>query len=145
MNGTSLDNSMFKYVLGEKDDLLLVLFCGKIGAKEVPVLEECEGLIKEKPQPIVIISFRDLNALNPGSHATIARFQKTIRDEGKILGLCSIRPEIKTLLLSSGIIRENEIFNNIPEAWKALTVKLQAQDEAAEAEKSEDETGEEAA
>jgi anti-anti-sigma regulatory factor len=135
---TSMDNSAFKYVLGEKDDLLLILLCGKIGAKEVPILEECELTSKDKPQPIVIISFRDLDSLNPGAHSAIAKFQKTIRDSGKILGLCSIKPEVKTLLLSSGIIRESEIFNNIPDAWKALTLKLQKEAADAKAEKDEE-------
>jgi anti-anti-sigma regulatory factor len=124
------DNDPFKYVLGEKDDLLLVLFCGKLGSREVPILEECEQVAKDKPQPIVIISFRDLAQLNPGAHATIARLQKTIRDKGKILGLCSLKPDVKNLLLSSGIVRENEIFNNIPDAWKALTVRLDAKTKA---------------
>ena len=111
----------FTYFFGEKDDLLLVLFQGKILSKDVPALEECETRILEKPQKIVLFFFRDVSVFFPGTHPTFTKMQKSIREKGKLIGICSLKPDIKAVLLQAGIIRESEIFNNIPSAWQKLS------------------------
>src|SRR5438105_4820838 len=108
----------FKYVLGEKEDVVLCLFYGKLGAREVPILEQAEKELKDKPQGLILLAFRDLESFNPGAHQAFVQFQKALRDSGKLLGLCSLRPEVKKILMALGMIRDAEIFNNIPDAWK---------------------------
>ena len=117
----------FKYVLGEKEGVQLILFYGRINARVVPVLEECEKELKDKPHKILILNFHDVANLAPAAHIFFTKFQKTVRDAGKLLGVCGLRPDVKTSLLLAGIIRESELYNNIPDAWKALNLKLQAQ------------------
>jgi anti-anti-sigma regulatory factor len=113
----------FKFVLGEKEDVLLVLFYGKITGREVPELEKCLNELKVKTQPIVLMNFRDVDLFLPGAHTFFALFQKTLRGQGKLLGISSLKPDVKTSLVQAGIVREAEIFNNIPDAWKALSPK----------------------
>lgn len=110
----------FKYVLGEKDDALLILFYGKMNSRELVELEKCKLEVADKPQKIIIMNFRDVTACMPAVHTFFVKFQKMFRDSGRLVGLCGLNPDVKFALLSSGIIRENEIYNNIPEAWQAL-------------------------
>ncbi len=116
----------FAYIFGEKDELLIVLLQGKIMSKDIATLEKCASEISEKSQKIVLFSFRDVPTFIPGAHSAFAKIQKQIRDAGKLMASCSMRPEIKIILLQSGIVRDAEMFNNIPEAWQKLKAKLES-------------------
>lgn len=115
----------FRFVMGEKPELVVVLFYGKIAAREIEFLQDIEKQLKEKTQPIILLNLRDVAVLLPAAHQFLAKFQKGIRDNGKLLGICGLHPDIKTSLLLAGIVREVEIFNNIPDAWKTLSSKHQ--------------------
>ena len=117
----------FTYILGEKEDLLLVLFQGKFSHEAEPVLEKLDLEIQDKPQSIVLFVFRDVSGFMPGPHVNFAKTQKAIRDAGKLVGICSLKPEVRNILLKRGVVRESEIFNNIPDAWKSLRFKLESQ------------------
>jgi hypothetical protein len=124
MAANVLVDQEFKIVTGEKDNTIIVLLLGQIRSQEVPELEGLLNFIVEKPQPSVIISFRDVTQFLPGAHSTWTKVQSGVRKSGKLLTVCSFRPEIKNLLLQAGVIRESEIFNNIPDCWQALKVRL---------------------
>ena len=111
----------FTYVFGEKGELLIVLFCGKMTGRSVEALERCEAELYQKPHQIILFSFRDVKGVMPAVHIALARIQKELRAKDKFIGLCSLHPEMKSSLLMSGIIRESEIYNNIAEAWKELS------------------------
>jgi anti-anti-sigma regulatory factor len=121
---TATTNTEFKIVTGEKDDTVIVLLFGQIRSQEVQELEKMQNFLIEKTQPTVIISFRDVVQFMPGAHPSFARIQTALRKAGKLITLCSFRPEIKSMLLQAGVVRESEMFNNIPEAWQALKVRL---------------------
>jgi len=123
-NNKANEDNEFKIVSGEKDNTVIILFLGQIRSQEVPELESLLNVLAEKSQPTIIFSFRDVTQLLPGAHSTLAKMQATLRKAGKLLALCSIKPEIKTALLQAGVLRESEIFNNIPEGWQALKVRL---------------------
>lgn len=110
----------FKYVFGEKDEVVIVLLYGSIGSREVSQLEKLEDELKSKTPPLVVFNFRDLSAFHPAGFSVFARIQKTIRDSKKTLGLCGLKPDVKRMLSSAGIIRELEVYNNVPEAWIAI-------------------------
>ena len=120
------------YVFGEKDNLLIVILCGSMNGKELSALEQCCGEIATKTQKAIILSFRDVSNIFPASFIALAKIQKTIRDSGRFVALASIKPELKTPLLFSGIVRESEMFNNIPDAWNNLVARM-AQDTKARA------------
>ena len=114
-------NEEFKYVFGEKEELVIILFYGNLDAKAIPTLEKCGLELKEKTQPVVLLSFRELLSLKPPAHPDFAKFQKNIRDSNKRIGVCGFRPDVKELLVLKGIVRGGEIFNNVSEAWQALS------------------------
>ena len=114
----------FKIVTGEKEDTVIVLLIGQVRSQEVPQLDELQTFLLEKTQPTIIISFRDVTQFMPAAHGPFARIQAALRKAGKLITICSFRPEIKGILLQSGVIRESEMFNNIPDAWQALRVRL---------------------
>lgn len=115
--------SEFTYIFGEKDDLLIILLQGKITSKDVSLLDQCANEILEKNHKIVLFFFRDLLSFIPAAHPSFAKIQKTLREKNKLLGMCSLKPDLKMVLLQEGIIRESEIFNNLPDAWKKLSQK----------------------
>jgi hypothetical protein len=41
-----------------------------------------------------------------------------------LIGLCGMKPDLKSSMILAGIVRENELFNNIPDAWSALSKKI---------------------
>jgi anti-anti-sigma factor len=123
--GLEKQGSDFEIVTGEKEDILIVLFIGQIRAQEVSELEGLLSMLIEKTQTSIIISFRDVTQFLPAAHGAFTRIQTSLRKAGKLLALASFRPEIKSMLLQAGVLRESEIFNNIPESWQAIKVKLQ--------------------
>jgi anti-anti-sigma regulatory factor len=115
----------FKIVTGEKENIIIILFIGQIRSQEVSDLEQLLVALIEKPQTSIILSFRDVTQFMPGAHGAFARIQTSLRKAGKLLAMASLKPEIKSALLSAGVLRESEVFNNIPESWQALKVRLQ--------------------
>jgi anti-anti-sigma factor len=122
--------SDFKFVMGEKEDVVILLFYGHLDRDNAGVLEQLEEQLKVKSQPFIIINLRDLKEMTPAVHQQFAKLQKTLRDAKKYIGLCGIHPEVKKLLAIQGIIRESETFNNIPDAWQMLTSRAAANAEA---------------
>jgi anti-anti-sigma factor len=122
--------SEFKFVLGEKEDVIILLFYGDLDRENIPALELLEEQLKVKRQPFIIFNFRDLKEMTPAVHTNFARLQKTLRDSKKHIALCGIHPDVKRLLSITGIIRESEVFNNIPDAWAMLTARAAADAES---------------
>ena len=121
----------FKYALGEKETVVLVVLQGKISHREIPALEEIESLLKAKSQPVIIFHFKEVSGFMPGAHAFLASFLKNLRASQKYVGICSIKSEIKTSLLAAGLLRKDELFDSMPEAWNSLKVLLANQKSAA--------------
>src|SRR4051812_19623269 len=89
----------FKVVTGEKDNTIIVLLLGQIRSQETPELDKLMNLLLEKPQTSVIISFRDVSQILPGAHSSWAKIQSALRKSGKLLAICSLRPDTKIALL----------------------------------------------
>lgn len=120
-----------QYVLGEKDDLLIVLFTGQMSSRAVSVIENCLLEVQKRQQKVVLFSFRDVKSVMPGVHVALTKLQKTVRDEKRILGLCFLTNEARASLIMAGIIRESEIYASVADAWRILQSQLQNVDEAA--------------
>ncbi len=117
--------AVLNIVTGEKDDTIVVLFIGQIRTQEAKDLEELAASILDKPQTCVLMSFRDTTQFLPGAHRTFVQIQTSLRKAGKAIAMTGFRPDIKTALLQGAIVRDSEIFNNIPEARKALKERVQ--------------------
>ncbi len=123
--GTVPAGQEFKFVTGEKENTIIILLFGQVRSQEVSELESLANFIVEKPQTSVIFSFRDITQFLPGAHSAWTKLQTSVRKSGKLLTVCSLRPELKSALLQAGVLRDSELFNNIPDCWQALKVRSQ--------------------
>ncbi|HEX4923151.1 MAG TPA: STAS domain-containing protein [Bdellovibrionales bacterium] len=123
-NSTLSEAGDFDYAIGEKGEAVLVLFQGRITAREIPQLEQCATMLCEKPQRVVIFSFSGVDGFLPGAHVYFTQFLKQLRDLQKLVGLCAFRPEIKESLRQSGILRQPELFHDVAEGFRVLHHRL---------------------
>jgi anti-anti-sigma regulatory factor len=125
-NTVSSDNFDFKYSIGEKEEVVIILFSGKVTEAELPVLEKCAAGLAEWHQRIVLFDFKGVTAFSSSVHPFLVNFQLKIRSLGKFFGICGLRPEVKSSLEMSGIIRASEVFFDISDAWRVLASKAQS-------------------
>ncbi|MEQ1875447.1 MAG: STAS domain-containing protein, partial [Bdellovibrionia bacterium] len=65
-------------------------------------------------------NFRDVPHFAAAAHPFLVEIQRDLRSQQRVFGLCGLRPEVRTTLTGAGIVRDGEIFNNVPVAWKRL-------------------------
>lgn len=123
-NKAPSDRINFRYVLGEKDEVTVVLLYGKISGNEASQLEKLGEELKVKKPPIILMNFRDLSELAPSGYTVFTQLQKTLRNAKKLLGLCGLKPDVKMSLSSAGIIRLSEVYNNVPDAWGTISARI---------------------
>ena len=112
----------FEYVIGEKEDVVIILFQGRIGGREAPSFETLAEELKGKSQTNLIFDFRNVSHILPATNAMFAKFLRSLRDANKVVAFSSLKPDFKNIMIA-GIIKKSEIFNNIPDAWKKLSSK----------------------
>jgi hypothetical protein len=108
------------YSLGEKEDVIVILFSGKIRAQDIPALEQLHKELTSKPQPIFIFDFKKVYVFEPEAYRALGELLKSIRAANKIGGISDLHVDFKNTMLHAGIIRENEVFNNVGHAYKNL-------------------------
>lgn len=60
-----------------------------------------------------IIYFREVTSVKTSSHRIFALMQKMIRDKMGFIRICGLHPNIKKEFLDSGIVKDEEICDNI--------------------------------
>lgn len=107
-----------EYFFAEKDNFVLVLFVGAINEENLPTLAKFEKELMEKNARCCAFYFRDVIEMHMGTTPALIRLQENARAKfGKIL-LSSLKPSFKDILLQRGIIRRNELTDNLLETWK---------------------------
>lgn len=118
---TPKDSTLLSYFLAEQRSIVIVTLLGPLSRMGAPVLEKCLQELLPKSCTWVIINFRDVP---PEIEATIlptlARFLKDLRTHGASLRLSSMHPALRERLGERGILREDELVNNLQEALKSL-------------------------
>jgi anti-anti-sigma regulatory factor len=78
--------------------------------------------VTQKSPSWVIINMRDLGrTIERTQFPAFARLQKVIREKPAELKLCSIHPDLKTTLQDAGLVRYNELADNLSDALASLT------------------------
>jgi anti-anti-sigma regulatory factor len=109
------------YFLAEKNLCLIVSLIGRLGRKNVDVLESCIKDIEKSKAKWIIINFRDVAPLiDEPMYAELASLQKKVRAKPAALKLCSIHPDLRKSLIDRGVIRLDETNDNLTEALLAL-------------------------
>jgi hypothetical protein len=109
------------YSIGEKDDVIVVLFSGKIREQEIALLEKLPLELTEKAQPIIILDFKKVFVFQPEAYRALGQVLKTIRAANKIGGISDLHVDFKNTMLHAGILRESEVFRNVGDAWRNLS------------------------
>lgn len=111
------------YFIAEKGSVLVVSFVGSLNRESPLVLEKCLGEILAKPAAdAVILHFREVPDQLCGSILpTFARLQKAIRAKPAQLRLSGLRPTPKKFLIDQGLVRLEELANNVSDALESLS------------------------
>lgn len=113
-----------KAISSQNSTLLLIALAGPINRSNASVLDRLIEEIDKKSAGWVVINMRDVgHSMERTQFSVFAKLQKTIREKPAELKLCSIHPDLKKTLQDAGLLRQNEISNNLPEALASLTPK----------------------
>jgi anti-anti-sigma regulatory factor len=114
-------SSDLAYFIAEKNLCLIVSLIGKLGRKNVGVLESCLKDLEKSKAKWIIINFRDVAPMvDEPMYAALANLQKKVRAKPAALKLCSLHPDLRKLFIDRGVIRLEETNNNLTEALLAL-------------------------
>lgn len=104
----------FKYLLAEQKEFCLISFVGPMDNHASDALEECLQKIKASECKYFIFNFRDVTSIHSTVHRQLVQIQHTIRKEKKsILRMCGMHPQWRPGLTTDGIIRAEEMLDNI--------------------------------
>lgn len=107
------------YFVSEKPPFAVVTFIGAISKPTLSVLEDSQKDLSERADTLFVIVFREVTTVDLSALGPLTRIQKCLREKGA-LRTCSLKPEIRKLLLEKAAIRESEYTNNLAEALESL-------------------------
>jgi anti-anti-sigma regulatory factor len=109
------------YFIAEKNFCLIVSLIGRLGRKDVQILENCIQELEKSKAKWIVINFRDVSPeIDEPMFSELVNMQKKVRAKPAALKLCSLHPELKKRLTDRGVIRQEETNNNLTEALLAL-------------------------
>jgi anti-anti-sigma regulatory factor len=108
--------------MSSNESILVVTFAGAMAPSSVQTLQRCrEELAVAKLPEFVILYFRDVPTVSIDAVQILAQMQRDIRLKCP-LSICSLRPETRDKLLAMGILRQNEMSNNLQDALQRLAL-----------------------
>lgn len=118
------DRVEFDYFISEKNEFLVVSFLGKIDNNCLDKLSNLKQEILSKEQvKFVVLNFRDSIDIVGEAIQAFTHFQKDIRAKPAELRVCGLNPNIKDKLIRLGLLRGNEIVDNLNVAIQSLAKK----------------------
>ena len=107
--------TQFNYFVSAKGIFMVISMIGAVNDKTPQGLTPLQRDIENNGQAtVVIFNFRDLTDLSGDALQTLAQVQKDIRARaGGEVRLCGLKPELRAKLLSRGIVRTSEIYDNL--------------------------------
>jgi len=116
----------FNYFVSSKGIFMVISLIGPVNDRAVPVLQSLHSEIRDNSEAsLFIFNFRDMLELSGDAVCLLAQIQKDIRCKPSEVRLCGLRPKLKNKLLSRGIIRTSEIFDNLQVAIQCPPRPLQ--------------------
>lgn len=115
---------LFEYFMSEKDGIVVATLVGDLTPGVVPLLEQCRlELESKKDLKLVVLYFRDVNVIESEVIHAFTHLQKSARSKA-VLRLSSIKPHIRENLLRMGIVRKQELADNLQEALSSAARQL---------------------
>ena len=115
-----MDGTNFEYFVSAKGPFIVISLLGRMNSKAVPKLNELIAELAQHTSGMVIVfNLRDVSEISGDSLQLFAQIQKEGRARPAELRLAGVKPELKTRLLTEGIIRTSEIYDNLQAAIMA--------------------------
>jgi anti-anti-sigma regulatory factor len=109
------------YTITQKSSVLVVTLSGSLTRDNQAAIEKCQFEILERRAAWVILHFRDVpDRADQNVLPSLAKLQKSVRDQGAQLRLAALQPNLKKLLEERGILRPDEFAENLPETLQRL-------------------------
>lgn len=122
-----MEKESLTYFLAEKNNILVVHLIGPLIHKNMHVLESCGKEIGSRKAKAVIVNFRDVAAgMDRSMVPVLAKIQKQIRVMPAALRMSSLHPDLNHFLEVQGLIRSEELANNLNEALRTIVLKVAA-------------------
>lgn len=87
---------------------------GPMNDSSMPMLSDLRREIaKNTDAKVIVMSVRDVPEISGDAIQFLAQLQKFIRERPSEIRFCGMKPVLKSKLLSRGIIRTNEVFDNL--------------------------------
>jgi anti-anti-sigma factor len=113
-----------KEVASQKSVILLISLAGPINRATADVLDKLIEELEKRSPGWVVLNLRDIgSSIERTQYPAFAKLQKTVRDKGAELKICSVHPDLRSVLVDAGLLRVKEIANNLPEALQSLSPK----------------------
>ena len=113
----------FQYFISRKETLAVVNLQGELTMQGEAALTKCMDELATPNKPsMAVLNVQSLVAKE--AHRLFTIFQKQIRDLGAQLWVCIEDPEIRDVLVKSGIIREDELRKDLKETLVEASTSL---------------------
>jgi anti-anti-sigma regulatory factor len=110
------------YFVSEKNRFLVVSLTGWISDSSLPTLQEIENIVGASQASLVVLNLNGVTAISPTTIPQLATLQQRIRKRPADLRLCGVAENLRHLLNRRGIIRLNELADNLEfalQSWQS--------------------------
>lgn len=104
----------------EKGKYGVIVFSGILKENSEVMFKKAELEILKSRAKLIAISLTGIDAIDLSGIRYLGLLQKSIRNGGKKLRICGAEAKVKDKLLASGVVRENEMKENLREAFKGF-------------------------
>ncbi len=110
--------------MNDGQSLLIIGLSGHFCIEHIDKIQDITRQIKLLSQVrYVVIDMSETADVESNMNFSLAKIQKEIREMGLHLRVCSLQSKLKKKLVERGIIRENELFENLSLAVKSLLAR----------------------
>lgn len=118
-------NSPLNFFISEQKHIVIATLVGALDRKCASTLEECGQEIRRRNPRWVILNFRDVTKeFDPSLVPFLARIQKETRALPSELRLAALHPELRKVLVGHGILRQEELCDNLAQALQSLSIRF---------------------
>ena len=116
-------SSNLQYFIAEKNAVLIVSWIGEFTHQTSSIIDKCREEIAKSGAKWVIFNLRDLKPdMDKITVPVFARLQKNIREKPAVLRLTSLHPNLRSFLQEQGVLRPDEVANNLAEVLQGIAL-----------------------
>ena|SRR5579885_271496 len=110
------DLKNLRFFISEKNSIVVLSLAGLLYKDSIPVLSDAQSEVVSKSPKWVLLLLNDLSGIDPSALSALTRLQKAIRDIPAKLRICGLNPKLKSLLEEKGLLRRDELVENLNDA-----------------------------